>query len=916
MAGNALAQKGILSGKVIDEKTGEELIGTTIVVTGTTIGSITDFDGNYKLQLDPGEYFITCSYISYQSQVFERIEIKSGEITELNIQLGEVVMELDEVKVVVKGRQRTEAALQVLQRKSAIVLDGISSSHISKMGDSDAASALKRVTGVSVEDGKYVYVRGLSDRYSKTTLNGADIPGLDPNRNTVQMDIFPSNIIENILVHKTFSPDLPADFTGGHIDIVTTDFPTRFNLQISAKTEYNPQANLNENFSSYQGGSLDWLALDDGTRSIPELADGQIPPRFTNDPLLDEITKSFNKIMEPESIKSFLNQSYSIAFGDLVETRSNILGYNIAFSYSNEYDYFDNGITGRYKLSDPGDQFLTSQLTLNTDIKGVQSVLWSALGNINLKINESNKIGLLVLHNQSGINTARYQEGEKFSDEAGLFYQTRTLHYIERGLSSAQLHGEHYFESFKKLKINWLSSFTYSSQKEPDLRYFTNNYLLENGNPIYEISPSLYPVPTRYYRDMKEYNFDNKVHFALPFRFYGNSSKLKFGGSMVYKNREFREKKISFRENSNSYAGNIPQYLDDININAADGKLHVSNSVNSDNKNSYKGLQNVFGAYVLGDIILIDKLRFVAGVRMEYADLQSESLKEDEKKGNLANVDFLPSMNMVYSINEKMNLRGSYYRTLARPTFRELAPFASFDFVGDYIFVGNADLKRTITNNIDLRWEYFFSPGEMISVSAFYKFFAEPIERTFNTEAANPELTLRNVDQATVYGLETDLRLGLDFIPFLKDLTIGSNFTYVQSIVSIDEKELSLKREFDPNFPNSRVMFGQAPFIINSYMEYKNDSLGLGINLSYNISGEKLHLVNAVGIPDIYQQPRGQMDLNISKTIGKHFSIKFAVKNILNSDYLSTYFYKNSEYIFEKYSLGRYYSLGIKYTIK
>ncbi len=349
-----------------------------------------------------------------------------------------------------------------------------------------------------MEGGKYVYVRGLSDRYSKTTLNGADIPGLDPNRNSVQMDIFPGNIIESILVHKTFSADLPADFTGGHVDILTVDFPNKFNLQASAKFEYNPQTNLNSDFLGYDGGKLDWIGFDDGTRSIPEDARSQIPPRFVDDPLLDEITKSFNKQMEPLPKQSFITQSYSLAFGDQVKTGSSkLIGYNLAFSYTNEYDYFDDGITGRYKLIDPADKTLSGQLTLNTDIKGVQNVLWSALGNINLKFNENNKVGLLLLHNQSALSTGRYQEGEKNSDEAGMFYQTRTLKYLQRGLSSAQLSGDHFLESLGNMKINWLSSFTYSTQKEPDLRFFTNNYDIFNDNIIYEIAPSIYPVPNK-----------------------------------------------------------------------------------------------------------------------------------------------------------------------------------------------------------------------------------------------------------------------------------------------------------------------------------------------------------------------------------------------------------------------------------
>jgi outer membrane receptor protein involved in Fe transport len=925
---HGFSQKGILSGKVIDEKTGEELIGTTVVVSGTTMGAITDFDGNYLLELDPGTYSITCSYISYQTQVFEGIEIKADEVTELNIQMGEVTTELEEVKIVAKGRQRTEAALQVLQRKSAIVLDGISSSQISKMGDSDAAGALKRVTGVSVESGKYVYVRGLSDRYSKTTLNGGEVPGLDPNRNTVQMDLFPGNIIENIVVHKTFSPDLPGDFTGGHVDVVTMDFPIRFNLQFSAKLEYNPQASLQDQFLGYEGGTLDWLGFDDGTRDIPAPAQGQIhpdfpygqiPPKFVDDPLLDQVTKSFNKQMEPLPQTSFLNQSYSLSMGDQVSTGSRVLGYNLAISYSNEYDYFDNGSVGRYKLIDPGDPNLSGQLTLDKDRKGVQNVLWSALGNINLKLNEKNKIGLLLMHNHSGISTGRFQEGEKSSDEAGLFYQTRTLQYLERGLSSAQLHGEHVAESWGMLKFRWLSSFTYSTQDEPDLRYFTNSYNIIGGNPVYEIAPSIYPVPTRYWREMREYNFNNKLDAELPFRFAGNASKLLVGGSMVIKNRTFREQKFSFPENSNSYMGDIPQYLQDDNMDhilRGDGRLIVQNSLRQNNINSYDGYQSVFAGYLSADMGLTKKLRMIAGARLEYAYIFSESLETSLEKGELDNVDVLPSMNLIYAITDKMNLRGAYYRTLARPSFRELAPFASFDFVGDYIFIGNANLKRTLIDNFDIRWEFFMSPGEMISLSGFYKKFTDPIERTFNTEAANPELTLRNVDEASVLGFELELRKSLDFISFLRDFMIGGNVALVQSVVSIDEAELQRKRLFDPEFPDTRVMFGQAPFIVNTYLEYNNDSIGLSVNLAYNTNGKRLSLVNAQGIPDVYEQPRGQFDFNIAKTLGRRFTLKLAVKNILDDDYWSSYYYNGIHYNFEKYATGRYYSIGIKYAIK
>ncbi len=909
------SQKGFLRGKIIDEKTGEELIGATVVVTGTTKGTITDFDGNYSIELDEGTYNFTCSYISYQTQNYQAIKIKADDVTIINIQLDEAQVALDEVYVVARASRRTEAALQVLQRRSSVVLDGISAQQISRLGDSDAAGALKRVTGVSVEGGKYIYVRGLSDRYSKTTLNGAEIPGLDPNRNTVQLDLFPSNIIENMVIHKTFSPNLPGSFTGGHIDIITKDFPQRYTLQFSASFEFNPISHFNPDYLTYEGGKYDWLGIDDGTRSIPSEAKGQIPARFYDDDQLDLITKSFNKTMEPGKKSSFMNQSYSFSVGNQIEIKEKPLGYVIGLSYSNKYNFIDNGVTGRFKLIDGADELLTSQLTLDTDKKGSNDVMWAALANVNYKINNSHKVGLLLLHNHSGESSARYQQGEKSSDEAGMLYQTRTLQFLERGFSSIQLKGEDYLENVGKIKIDWLSSYTYSKQYEPDLRFFTNHYTLQDNSRAYEISQSLYPVPTRYYRLMNELNWDNKINSEKPYHIGSIDAKLKAGVSFVLKKREFREKKFNFNENSNSYNGDITGYLDDSNINASEGRLFISNSETSDKKNSYNGYQRILGSYIMTELELTKKFKFVTGIRMERAYISTSSLKENEKEGILDNTDFLPSLNTIYSLQDNMNLRFSCNRTLARPGFRELAPYASLNFVGDFVFIGNANLKRTLIDNFDFRYEFFFKPGELFSFSAFYKRFINPIERTFNTEAANPELTLRNADEARIYGVEMEIRKSLEFVSWIKNLNLGGNLTYVKSSVTVDSKELSLKREFDPEFPDERVMFGQAPYIVNVYLNYTNDSLRLSSNISYNISGERLYLVNAVGIPDVFEQPRGQLDFNISKILGEKFNVKFSVKNLLDTKYNQTYFYKNTPYIFENYKSGRFYSISLSYLI-
>ncbi|MCD6202217.1 MAG: TonB-dependent receptor [Bacteroidales bacterium] len=909
-------QKGILKGRIIDAETGKELIGATIVVEGTILGTNSDLNGNYSLKLDPGSYDMRFSYVSYQTQLLENVLIEPGKVKVLNLALQEIKIDIREVKVMGRLNRKSEAALQVMQKKSASVFDGISASEMARMNISNAADALKRVSGISVEGGKYIYVRGLSDRYSITTLNGAVIPGADPERNTVQMDLFPSNIIKALAVYKTFSPELPGNFTGGYINIITRDFPDKFNLQFSASAGYNPKSNLNASFLNYPGGRLDALGLDDGTRAIPETACGQIPSRFQDDARLTNITRSFNKIMEPRPEQSSLNQSYSLGLGNSTRIRKIPFGYNIGISWGKKYEYYDDGITGRYKLIDGNDRELTAQLLLDTDEKGSEHARWSVLGSGNFKISNHHTMGILLLHNQYGTSIARYQEGIKHSDDNEMHYQTRTLQYLQRGFTSVQLKGEHYFKQLGNMNISWFTSTTYSSQYEPDLRFFTNHYTIApDGSRKYEITQSLYPVPTRYYRNMNGISFDNNLKIKLPLKIIGEESYIKAGFDYIRKKRSFREHKFMFNENSNTYAGDISCYLDDNNMDAASGGIYVTNSINSDHQNSYDGRQYIFSAFFLGDISPISDLRLVGGIRMEKSHIVTKSLIPALAEGYLDNTDLLPSLNIIWHITCGMNLRLAGSRTLALPTFRELAPYSSFNFVGDYVFVGNATLKRTLCDNTDLRWEYFFKPGEMITVSTFYKLFHNPIERTFNTEAANPELTLRNVELAKVAGIELEFRKKLDFSALLKDFLAGGNISLIRSSVSIDHKELLLKREFDPDFPNTRSMTGQAPWLINAFLGYRNKKIGFEANISYHVTGKRLFLVNAAGIPDIHIHRHNLLDANISKSLGKKFRLRLAAENLLNDPALIVYPYKGNSYIYQRYTLNRTWTLGLKYKI-
>jgi len=893
------AQSGLLRGKIIDAEMGEQLVGATMVIEGSGIGSSSDLDGNYTINnLEPGIYTFVSQYISFQTQKFENVEIKSGETTTINIALKLESFGLDEVVIVAKASKRSEAALLNVQKKSANVIEGLSAEQMSRSGDSDAASALKRVTGVNVVGGKYIFVRGLSDRYSKTTLNGSEIPGLDPNRNTVQMDIFPASLIENIVVYKSFSPDLPGDFTGGYINIETRDFPEQFRLDAAFSFGFNTQASLNHNFLSYKGSTSDALGFDNGFRSISQSASASIPNYPVETQTLTSITTDFNKIMEPHRTTSFLNNKVSFSMGDNKSIgKKSQLGYIFGFSYKHENEFYENGEKGRYQLNGQGDSQLNTQHKY-TDIHGRSEALWGALLNVSIKINPHHKLGLNLFKNQSGLSAARYMIGEKPSDDSdGLLIETRVLQWLERSLNTAQLRGEHYFENMSRLKFNWLAAVSYSYQDEPDMRFFTNSYYPENNDKNkYQIEPSIYKVPARYYRFMEEMNYDFKANFALDLGSGKHAPTLMFGASYLYKNRSFSDKRIdyAFQMPANSYNGSVSDFIADENIGnniEADPTsgylfgLYVRGNPDDDLKNSYTANQNVSAAYVMLDTKFGGKLRLTGGLRLEHTLINSQSLDTRLEPGYLNNIDLLPALNFTYSLNNKTNLRLNLSRTLARPTFRELAPYANEDFAGGETYVGNAKLERTLINNIDIKWEYFMRSGEIVSLAAFYKGFTNPIELVDNPKAQNPELKWENADKATVYGFEADFRKKLDFINVLRNIKLGINFSYIFSSVDIDTTQDEGIRTNETENVYTRAMWGQSPYIVNVFAAYENSKLGFNANLVYNVSGPKI-VVNVKGsTPDIYEQPLHSLNFIANKSIGKNFTLNFKAKNILNSTF-------------------------------
>lgn len=943
---NILAQTGIIRGKVTDGESGDALLGATIIVYQNGQqkgGAYTDLEGNFNLKLPAGAYTLQTRFISYITDTTEVIQLAEGETKVITTLVFPETAANDDlaVDIVAKKSQASNVTLYNQKRNSINTMDGITSEIFQRTGANDAAAAMSQVTGVTVEGGKYVYVRGLGDRYSKTVLNGAEIPGLDPNRNTVQMDLFPANLIDNIIVYKTFTPDLPGSFTGGLVDVKTKDFPDKFTVNVSASSSYNPQANLNENFIGDVKSSTDWRGVDDGSRARPFVASetpGEISiPNFDSNNetkiQIDQISKSFDKNWGPVVNKSGLNQNYKLSIGNqwLFGEKNRAFGFIASLSYNNSFKYIESQIENRWKnTSDAASGNIANALNSEISLGGPSAeheVLWGGLVKLSYKPSASHKVSFNYLHNQSGNNSARTLTGRIPKDDAAIIFETRVVGYKERAIDVMQLQGDH---AFGKLKADWSASYTLSSQNEPDLRFFSNSLLREAGEEDrYDVDVSIYPEPNRFWRELDETNGDFKLNLELPFTIKDNESKLKFGGAYTFKDRTFQENRynIALGTQAEDYNGSIADFYRDENMGIVDTvtrgaftryDLGLYYQDASETRNNYTGEQEVKAAYVMGVLGLSDRLKATAGVRFETTFI--ETVSGNDSTGTIDQNDFLPALSFVYALKENMNLRAGYSRTLARPTFREFAPFASFDFVNDALLVGNPNLERTLIDNADIRWEWYPSYSELISVSLFYKNFSNPIERVLDLRSQNPQFEFRNVDNGVAYGLEIELRKNFGFVSeALKKLEVGGNLALINSRIDIAQQELDGIRAIDPTREARRPMFGQSPYSVNMELAYVDivDS-GIKASLNYNIFGERIAVVGGAD-PNIYEQPRGLMNFTLSKTF-KQFTLTARARNILNPEYLFTQEYNpeganNEPFIFRSYKLGRAFSLGASFKL-
>jgi len=945
------AQNGIIRGSVYDEGTGESLMGVTIVVEGTTKGIVTDLDGKFNLQILPGTYNLRLSFVSYETSIIKGVKVISGEVTILDdLRLKSSTIGLSEVTVSAEMTRNTEGAMMSIKMQSPNLIDGISSVNFKKMGDSDAASSMKRVPGVSVEGGKYIYVRGLGDRYTKTILNGVDIPGLDPDRNTMQMDIFPTNLIDNIIVHKSFTAELPADFTGGVIDIAIKDFPDQKKGNLSLSSSYNPDFHFKSDYLTYRGGNTDFLGFDDGTRAIPATTNLPFFASVIGDPTGEsgvryrEVLESFNPAMAAMKQRSFLDYSFSASFGNQIPVKKVTIGYNFGLSYKSNTEFYKDAEYGRYGLSsDPNIMDLEVREFQKGDF-GVSSVLLSGLAGFAVKTAYS-KYRINIIHLQNGESKAGIFDYDG-SDQGSIFsgYQ-HNLEYSQRSLTNVMLDGKHSFRN-SKWDIIWKVSPTFSVIEDPDARFI--RYVEGNENE-YRINTES-GFPERIWRNLSEKNLAGVIHLTKEFRFNGEIAKLNFGGSYTYKERDFMIRKFMLNVRNVPLTGDPDEIFRPENIwplfgnNYNSGTTYEAGFIPS-NPNQFNATSDNGAGYISTELTLLKGLRMIAGIRIEkfmqrytgQNQLGTIILNNDKV---LDDIGFFPSLNFIYSLSANQNIRASYAKTIARPSFKELSFAEIADPISGRTFIGgmfrdaddvagreywDGNLVSSDIHNIDLRWEMFHKDGQMISLSGFYKYFIRPIEVVqYATQTGS--FQPRNVGDGQVLGVEMEFRQNLgNVVETFKNFSITSNISLTRSRIELSLTEYYSRVEnarTGQDIKKYREMAGQAPWIINSGLTYNGGEKGFWTNfeagLYYNVQGKTLQYVGIADRPDIYTLPFHSLNFTAGKNLGKEQRMQIGIKidNLLNDKKESVFkSFNPTDQFFTKLEPGITYHLKLSYAL-
>jgi len=923
--GAATAQQssspGTLAGKVVDASTGEPVVGSTVQIVGTKFGAYTNVNGSYTIKnLPVGSYSIKVTSVGYGPKTVEQVKIEGGRTVYQDVTLQSKAVQGKSVTITAEAGKQTENAALVERRRSIQVSDAISAQEISKAPASDAGDAMKRVTGVSVVGGKYVVVRGLTERYSATQLNGINLPSPEPEKKVVPFDLFPANMVSRLTTVKTFTPDNPGDFAGGLVQITTKDFPESMLFSVNVGTGMNSETQ-GATALEYKGGGSDFFGIDDGTRALPSgLSYGRLRTSAEQATLLGKFN---NGVWIPTSASLPVNQSYGLSIGNQFDVGIP-LGFLASGTFSNSSSYRTEQEAYPLLAIENG----RHDLRYDYDTRHAErSTLLGGLFNLSAQFAPEHTISFKGVYNHSSDDESRLVEGE-VNQSARDHIRYSRLRFVERDIWSAQLTGKHKIEGLLNSRIEWRAALSGAGRNEPDNR--SSTYLLDDDG-VYRFANNFGSNNSRFFNDLNDQEKNIGLDWSIPVSVWDElSATVKVGGLARFRDRDFSARRFLFASATSDPAilALPPDELFTPEQVSA-GFMTFNDETNA--TDNYSASERVTAGYAMADLPLTSSLRLVGGVRVEQwkTDLSSINFLTGAVDPGLtvdqSQTDLLPSVNLIYSLSDEMNVRGSFTRTLARPEFRELAPFRYDDYRQSTY--GNPALERTKITNYDLRWEWFPGGGEVLAVSGFYKNFEKPIEQVYLLGGSGISVEPANASHAMSFGAEFEARKSLQFIaPELENFAIGANLTLVSSEVKFNEGDTLTVFDGVGLIPYSaatltdttaaRPLQGQSPYVMNLSLGYDNRSWGTTITALYNIFGRRLNTVGSAGIPDTYEEARGSLDLSVTQRLPAGLQLKLAARNLLDDDVLLQQEFPNGETIqTEHYKTGRSLSIGIGFSL-
>ena len=876
---------GTIKGTVTDKQTREPLTGATIQIAGTTQGTVADVDGNYSLDVNNGTYTLAIKYVGYKDIIINNVKAGKSDLI-LNFELESDAQALGEVSVVARKNLEGERALQMERRKATLAIENLGSKEMSLKGIGNVEEGVKKITGISVADAGQLIVRGLGDRYSTTTLNGLPIASPNPDNKLIPLDLFPSSTVQNITVSKVYNAEAFADYSGAHIDIntkenITEDF---FNIGFNTGGKFNTLGK--DNYRMNRNGSLF------RTSGVDQAALNMALSEFDNYVKTRNIFDTSFAVKKKSCLPDF---SGYLGFGKNIGIGNQTLSILASASAGNSFQNMDNAF---YKTLEA-----TGSVQDNFAYDSyAQELKLAALGHIGYTLRRHARIGYTFFYPRNATDTYQRREGIDAEDHE-LTGSNNITHIYS--LQNHQLDGVHSFGGRGQWELTWGGSYSKTGSEEPDRRQVM---YIKNDNGALSLFKLNRQETMRYFGSLDEEEWNGNL--AMRWKWNENNF-LKLG--VNYKNKSRDYKATRFYYNLNKIDPVITDIYDTDGFlnqeNIADGNVVVQRVMQP--KDSYRAGNEIYSGYLLTDFYPVPSLLVNLGVRYEisrqWVDYATDGGDWYAERRNLDKNDLFPTLNLKYTVNDANSIRFSASRTVTRPSFIEMAPFLYQESYGSAQIRGNNELQNGYNYNFDLRYEHFGKNGDMISLTAYFKYLDSPIERIQALQGGATLHSFQNADNGMAGGMEVELRKQL-----MKDLRLGANISYMYTNVKLPEGGAYTNKE--------RPLQGASPILANADLTYSprfGEERQLNLALLYNLQGSRIHAVGVSKLGDIKQQTLHTLNFSAGYDINSHFSLKLQVNDLLNRAVIFKQEVPSTgeEVEVERYKKGANLEIGFSYKL-